>query len=107
GQWQRVRLAEQTVGSTAQGWSGVARSAATTRRGCRRRATWSSWRWPTSASPTSTPPVPGRRRGHNGPRTGRLPKTLHLLAFIDVDETYRRQLGAQLTVQDRALTQRR
>jgi TnpA family transposase len=31
---------------------------------------------------------------------GRLPKTLHLLAYIDVDDTYRRQLGAQLTIQE-------
>lgn len=31
---------------------------------------------------------------------GRIPKTLHLLAYIDVDDTYRRQLGAQLTIQE-------
>ena len=31
---------------------------------------------------------------------GRLPKTLHLLAYVDIDDTYRRQLGAQLTIQE-------
>src|SRR5262249_48337775 len=31
---------------------------------------------------------------------GRIAKSLHLLADIDVDETYRRQMGAQLTIQE-------
>jgi TnpA family transposase len=31
---------------------------------------------------------------------GRIAKTLHLLAYVDVDDTYRRQIGAQLNVQE-------
>jgi TnpA family transposase len=31
---------------------------------------------------------------------GRIAKTLHLLANVDVDDTYRRQIGAQLNVQE-------
>jgi len=31
---------------------------------------------------------------------GRIAKTLHLLAFIDSDDTYRRQIHSQLTVQE-------
>ena len=31
---------------------------------------------------------------------GRIAKTLHLLAFVDADESYRRQVGAQLSLQE-------
>jgi len=31
---------------------------------------------------------------------GRIAKTLHLLAFVDADESYRRQIGAQLSLQE-------
>jgi TnpA family transposase len=31
---------------------------------------------------------------------GRIAKTLHLLAFVDADESYRRQIGAQLNLQE-------
>jgi hypothetical protein len=31
---------------------------------------------------------------------GRIAKTLHLLAFVDSDESYRRQIGAQLSPQE-------
>jgi TnpA family transposase len=31
---------------------------------------------------------------------GRVAKTLHLLAFVDADESYRRQIGAQLNLQE-------
>ena len=31
---------------------------------------------------------------------GRLPKTLHLLAFVDVDDAYRRQIGARLNLHE-------
>jgi TnpA family transposase len=31
---------------------------------------------------------------------GRIAKTLHLLAYVDVDDAYRRQIGAQLNIQE-------
>ncbi len=31
---------------------------------------------------------------------GRLPKTLHLLAFVDADDTYRRQIGARINLHE-------
>jgi Tn3 transposase DDE domain len=52
--------------------------------------------------PGAAPPPGGRPTtlGRALAEYGRVAKTLHLLAFVDADESYRRQIGAQLNLQE-------
>ena len=53
-----------------------------------------------SALPTTTHDGRPSALGQAFSEYGRIAKTMHLLAYVDLDDSYRRQIGAQLNIQE-------